>query len=315
MIRFYFDTNVFSHLMDSNNQKCLKLALERQVKSEIMISFTVINCHELLVRFNEMTFQNAREEIRKTGKIVGGGNVLEDPWIHVQRHVNSYLGLPAPSLSIDWVTIPKMLSNSGSWAQLEKEQWFVTSKLYVENYKKQWAGSMGLVKQQILTDLKNVTPNVRRKKLRSILLDGSHGSLLRSKIWDAYIKRYRLSEQAKQINVESAYEIFPAIRYAMDAYLAYLKKLFINEEQKPVGGDYFDLEQVIYLDIMDFFVSDDKPLLDTLSTSLNEDFKKRCISLEGFCEMLRGQLPEPCAPNPIKMIKYGFEKNGVSLDV
>jgi hypothetical protein len=314
MIRFYFDTNVFSHLMDFNHQECLRLALERQMKSEIMISFTAINCHELLVRFNEKNFQNAREEIRKAGKIVGGGNVLEDPWIHVQRHVNSYLGLSAPSLSINWITIPKMLSNSGSWTQLEKEQWFVTSKLYVENYKKQWAKSMDLVKQQILTDLKNVAPIGRRKNLLPILLDGSQDSLLRSKMWDACIKRYKLSEQARQIDVESAYNIFPAIRYAMVAYIAYVKKLFINKK-RPVGADYFDLEQVIYLDIMDFFVSDDESFLNTLSTLLNEDLKKRCISLERFCEMLGCQLPASCAPNPIRMIKYGFDKNGVSLDV
>ncbi len=292
MLKVYFDTNIYSHI--ESMKECLDLILLRTEQGKIGVHFTIVNMWEIVRGITEKTLQEFQQKIKLAWKITGKGHVLTDPWQHVQRNVKlNFLIIPEPP-SADFVKILREITFAKSTKQIE--QIINPLKISAKEFVRNWTKSMQKIKEKTIQTLNIKYPTLSKKERASKFLSEPVASHLRAETWANLIRRYRLPSEATLLDWLEAYNLFPSIRYKIDVWMSYLWKIY-HEGKEPDVGDYFDLEQVIYLDAMDYYISNDGSFLSLLKRSGNLELQNRCISLDEFCQMLSSEnIPPSCAP-------------------
>jgi hypothetical protein len=82
----------------------------------------------------------------------------------------------------------------------------------------------------------------------------------------------------------------------VDYRITYENKV-IYDNKKPRPSDYLDWEQLVYLNIMDYLITNDKALRRTLGESINPELGRVTLGFDEFLGCLRGRLPPRRAPD------------------
>jgi len=75
--------------------------------------------------------------------------------------------------------------------------------------------------------------------------------------------------------------MLPSVSYYVDVYLQYYSELFF-ETRHPKGSDPLDFEQLLYLDRMDYFVTNETALRRSADSCGNNEVRGRLLSLDEF---------------------------------
>ncbi len=300
--KFYFDANIFSHVfIGYQGKNYLALIQRKQETGEIMVNFTIVNLFELLQEWREDKFFDVKEKLQQASKIVVGGNVLEDPSSHVQRRIRKHFRLTNRQPNTEWVNLPWLLSRAKSWS--EAEDLVKPIKDYAFRYKKYWLDSVNeMIRRAHLLHNRIIAKGIYKNAEDMYDSLQFFVSFTRS-MWKACIKHFNLPYNSGSISAEFAREQFYSFRYWMDFLYNYYRKITVKGT-KPRQSDYFDIEQSIYLNIMDYWVSDDPKARRCMKNCRDSSGNPRCISLRTFYNYLTNKIPHPCAPEQASMIRY-----------
>jgi hypothetical protein len=310
LLNIYLDTNVHSQLSNGLYPEELAEIKRLKLESKITVYFTGANLLELacMIR-DEGKFFECREILRFSSRLCSN-NILEDNWGHMQRSVANFLEVDLP-VTIDplyWVTTASLISNADNLGQVRKETSFLRE--YVRGFKKDWFEGAcrtidrirGLLNPEAAPGGQEVIPE---SLIDESLLDEVRRQLwdeTRRQLWEACKGHHRLPDYANQIDYETAYSKIPTVRYFIDIQRTYYERM-IEEGTKPEEADYFDLEYVIYLDLMDYFVTNDNGLHDLYSRASRE-ICQGCILLKDVCKL---ELLAPRAPFRDRLGKTRYE--------
>jgi len=279
-----------------------------KLEGKITVYFTGANLLELacMIR-DEGKFIECREILRFSSRLCSN-NILEDNWGHMQRSVANFLEVDLP-VTIDpfyWVNTASLISNADNLGQVRKETSFLRE--YLRGFKKDWfEGACRTIDgiRELLNPeealggqeeiLERLTDESSLDEVRRQLWDET-----RRQLWEACKGHHKLPDYGKQIDFDTAYSKIPTVRYFIDIQIAYYQ---LKEETKPEEGDYFDLEYVIYLDLMDYFVTNDNGLHNLYSCASRE-ICQGCILLKDVCKL---ELLAPRAPFRDRVGKTRYE--------
>jgi hypothetical protein len=300
--KFYFDTNIYSHIfVGHEGREYLDIILSRQSSTEIMVHFTVVNLVELLQEWSEERFLDVRTKLQDASKIVAGGNILEEPSSHVQRPVRRYLGLSESPLQKEWVNVPRLLSRATSWN--EAESIVKPIKDHVGRFKENWVESMNEMIKNVNSVASCLISKGNYLNAEDVYDCPEFIAYLRQDMWKACIRHFRLPDNSSSIVPQHAAELFHSFRYWMEFFYNYYRKVIVKN-RKHQASDYFDIEQSIYLNIMDYWVSDDPRARRCMKNCRDSSGDPRCISLRTFYNYLTNKIPPPCAPEQASMVRY-----------
>jgi len=97
------------------------------------------------------------------------------------------------------------------------------------------------------------------------------------------LRRYNLLNLNGVIN-KKIFMTLPSLKYFSDILWRITREYVLNNKKYDVN-DYFDLEPVIYLDTIDYYVSNDNRARNLINDSCNQDLRKRAISPHEFINM------------------------------
>ena len=120
--------------------------------------------------------------------------------------------------------------------------------------------------------------------------------LRRMKNWQFFCRHFRLPSELEDLSFEDAIRLFPSFLYWVDYRITYENKV-IYAGKKPRPSDYLDWEQLVYLNIMDYLVTNDKGLRKILEESINPDLGQVTLGFDEFVACLQGKLPPRRAPD------------------
>ena len=105
-----------------------------------------------------------------------------------------------------------------------------------------------------------------------------------------------MPSQLEEVSFENAFARFHSFRYWVDYRITYENKI-IYQNKKPKPSDYFDWEQLVYLNIMDYLVTNDEGLRKILRESINPELEAVTLRFGEFTACLKGELPLKRAPD------------------
>lgn len=310
MLNIYLDTNVHSQL--SNELYPNELVEIEKLKSEgkVTVYFTGANLLELacMIR-DEGKFFECREILRFSSRLCSN-NILEDNWRHMQRSVANFLEVDLP-VTIDplyWVNTASLISNADNLGQVRRETGFLRE--YLRGFKKDWfEGARRTIDgiRELLNPEEGVGGQeaiVEQLDDESLLDEVRHQlwDETRRQLWEACKGHHRVPDYANRLNYDIAYNKIPTVRYFIDLQNAYYDRM-LKDRTEPQESDYFDLEYVIYLDLMDYFVTNDNGLHNLYSCASRE-ICQGCILLKDVCKL---ELLAPRAPFRDRLGKTRYE--------
>jgi hypothetical protein len=150
---------------------------------------------------------------------------------------------------------------------------------------------------KMMDELNSIKQNFRKLGSQANEYKNAEWTLKRKRrLWISFCDHYSLAPQLREFSLSFAYENFHSFRYWVDYRLTYENKL-IFENKKSVSGDYLDWEQTVYLNIMDYLVTEDKKLKAILKGCDNEEMHHVAISFNEFIECLKSGLLPKRAPD------------------
>jgi len=240
----------------------------------------------------EKYYKNCRQEIRLADRI-SNKHFLEYPWHHSQRIAAWFLGQPFKEPDLTFLNLCRKIAIK-SYQEIEHEI------QPIHNLLNRWINEW-------VDDLNSIISGFREKLgleniSKSMLLKVKEywvkqlAPKRKQRMWIAFCDHFSLSPQLKDYPSTSVYDNFHSFRYWVDYRLAFENKL-IFENKMVESGDYLDWEQTVYLNIMDYFVTEDKNLISIFQECGNEEMHGRTISFDEFIVCLKGELPPKRAPD------------------
>lgn len=297
-VNFYFDKNVWSHdIMNMSESDCrdfLNLIQPLRNEFKIGICYSPINILELINGIKlEEHYLKCQEEIRMADRICGS-NLLESPWHHVQRIADTLLGLPIRNFDISFLQLYSEIAMS-PYTHIEPK--ILPIRKLLNRWIEEWVSEVNAIileGRRIFGLLEGDQDLILQgKKFRN-----SQWTLNRKqREWISFCQHFSLPSQLlKNLPFASAYQKFHSFRYWVDYRLTYENKLIFEKNRKAQSGDYFDWQQVVYLNIMDYLVTKDTGLMTILKECENTEMHHVAISFNQFRDCLRSGLPPKRAP-------------------
>ncbi len=116
----------------------------------------------------------------------------------------------------------------------------------------------------------------------------------KQRLWMSFCDHYSLSTEIKNSTFHFIYHNFHSFRYWVNYRITYENKLLF-EEWNPKRSDYLDWQQVVYLNIMDYIVTEDEKLKTILKECDDEEMHSVAMSFDEFISSL-SVLPPQRAP-------------------
>jgi len=204
----------------------------------------------------------------------------------MQRSIANFLDLDVetPGQGIDWVRTARFISKAKNYREVRKDEGFLKVRNHIKEFKQEWHKG-ALDTRNRIKDLFNLKklPSPKSPILEQ-LSDESSLDEIKRKLWDACKGHHRLPDYASRLDYHTAYNKIPTVRYFIDLQSVYYDRM-LTEGTKPKESDYFDLEYVIYLDIMDYFVTHDIHRLKCLYNSASPEIAQGLILLEDVSKL------------------------------
>lgn len=313
MANVFFDANIYFDLFKRKEFTPYFDVLSEVVKkNRLRIHFTSVNFDEFLICLNQNNFEKVREDFRKASILTNSGNCVEFPWWHVGRAVAIEFGFPVPELAFEYIGLCRKISLAASYNEVSAE--IEREKSHLQEFKQNQVAS----REQILVLARHRIRDskISANELFSPPLSDNFLTPIREAIWRALTKalvlRFKFPEECQQITYQQAVLRIPSVALYCDAQIGYLYRQLV-EKVKTRGGDYFDMEQVVYLDIMDYWISNDKGAWANLEKFSNKEILNRILTLEQFIARLLNDDLRPCALSRTKQLYYTQTEQGIVL--
>lgn len=127
---------------------------------------------------------------------------------------------------------------------------------------------------------------------------------LRNVVYKALLKRYKLEDSYNLLEARGEAGKLISLDYLANVYLYYYGTIL--RSRKPRSGDHIDLEQVVYLNIIDYIMTRDKRYIELLNECGDPELKGRTITPEVFLKNVK------YAPWP-KRARDNFDQKYVPL--
>jgi len=298
-IKFYLDKNIWSHkIMEMSSSKLedfknLIKPLREQLKIEIY--YSPINVLELIKGMKlEEYFEKCRKEIRLADRITNK-HFLEYPYDHVRRRAFWFLGQPFKEPDLAFLKLCEKIANSSSYQAIEPEIQPLRDML--NRWVKDWADDLNSViqnhKEKFNLEAGNRNFYIQTKKLweNGVILDNR-----KQKTWVTFCRHFSLPSELKDFPLASAYDGFHSFRYWVNCRLIYEDKMLF-ENRKADPSDYFDWLQIVYLNIMDYLVTEDRKLKAIFNKCDDKEMHNVAISYDEFVGCLKNDLLPKRAPD------------------
>ncbi|MCJ7497670.1 MAG: hypothetical protein MUO78_06005 [candidate division Zixibacteria bacterium] len=278
-----------SELQDFKN---LINPLKRQQK--IGIYYSPINVLELIKGMKlEEYFEKCQEEIRLAYRITDT-HFIESPFDHVKRSAAWFIGLSFNDPDPVFLNLCKKIAISSSYQEIKPE--IQPFRDMLNKWSEDWASDLNSLilslreKFSLEGGNKNWSTHIKE------FLEKETTLKRKQKTWVAFCRHFSLSAQLRDLPLYLAYNRFHSFRYWVDYRLTYENKmLFENRKAKP--SDYLDWIQIVYLNEMDYLITEDNKFKEIFRKCENEEINGIAISFDEFVNYLKGELPPKRAPD------------------
>jgi len=259
-----------------------------KLDGKVAVYFNGCNLDELICMIrDELQFTKCRS-ILQFSKLLCSSNIyLDDNWRHMQRSIADYLQVNPPKPEFDSARIFSFIRNAKGYKEVSKDDGFLRFRDHIDKFKQDW--------------LESATDTCSRIKGTESLRDEHLLSETKQKLWEACTIHYRLPNYGNRLQYDTAYNRIPAVRYFIDTQMAYYERT-LKQGTTPKKGDYFDLEYAIYLDVMDYFITNDRGL-KSLYDFASDEIGEACVLLKDVSGL--GSAP-PRAPNRERLVNVPF---------
>lgn len=288
-----FDTNAHSYLADRSDVDVLISKLEGR-SQPLIPHLTFVNFFEYLKMVkDERSLAQAQEYVRKLKRITLGGSILPLAKLHVQ---NAAGFAERKALEED---VKNLLRGMNLFLKLQSHEKFEKIILPHRRCDEQRIAEIVQGYEEMKEPNNLVLKEFRKQKKvsdfkRWLSLNAQKEYQLR--FMERAIQRFGLSLSDFDNNLNALFDRLPSVRYFAAVYLHYVRQLTLNK-RKAKYSDYFDLEQVAYLNVADYLVTGDDFFRDLINYCGDADLKGRAISLQGFISMIDGESLQRKAPD------------------
>lgn len=290
---FIFDTNAHTQIIDNLDFSGILSKISDQNKT-ILPHFTHINFYEYLFGVNEHNIGKMQNYVKNIFRLTQGGSVFPDPISHVQS-TTGHIGMEQVSSQIK-----NFIANIKSFLRLENyEEFMAIFGNHIEMSKKDVVRIVDGYK-----DMAKKTTEIRNKFQTEGRIQ-EYNNWIHTAPTDEdmeiflqhTIKRFKLNPDEIELNIERFQKELPAIIYFAHVFWHYVQELVLNK-RKPRRGDYWDLEQIVYLNIADYLVTGDRPLRHLINNACDPNLEGRAISPQEFIRLIDQDIIVPRAPQP-----------------
>lgn len=296
-IKFYLDKNIWSHKIikmspsELEDFKNLIKPLKEQSKIEIYYS-PIIVLESIKGIVSEEHFLQCQEEIMMADRISNEHILAEDPWNHVRRSAASFIPQPLENPYLIFLNLCRKIASS-SYQRMEPEIKKINSLL--NNWIERWMFGLNSIKSQFRKEFgfeerdENLISKAKEFKDKKSVLHRKR------RHWVSFCDHFSLARQLRDFPLPFVYENFHSFRYWVNYRITYENKLLF-EDWSPKRSDYLDWQQVVYLNIMDYIVTEDKGFRAILNEYAHEEKSKVAMSYDEFMRQL-SELPSKRAPD------------------
>lgn len=292
MLNFVFDLNALIHLFNRNDYPQIKAAIgEFTQEGHCRFWFSVTNLTEMMKGITEDNFQERKDCLRNAMALVQDRFFFPSPADYVFMEVRK-LGLTGLLEKGAFVRslCEETLSMPDAQTYLEKYGW-VDDEL--DKNREEFFRSVSSAQAPVLGE----SMAERKNSAHAKCSEDQRLSFLRDSV-----KRLHLmyaSKAAPQdeggINLMVLLRCRPAILYFSELVRAFSRKTYLNKRQVRRGDDH-DFMYALYLDVCDYFVTDDASLRSLFQETDLPELLGRAITLEKFLEHLASPFLFPRSP-------------------
>lgn len=259
---------------------------------KIGIWYSPIGVLELVKQMSlEEHCDKCQREIRLASEITDK-NILDHPWDHVKRIAQGYLRKKYREPDDAFLNLCREIAILPYSKMKEK----IDRLRKAVKWEKNWARDLILVAKDMRKNF-GLDPRSRTRRVQTDEFRSIRGILWRRiKNWRYFCRHFRLPSEFEDVPFDDAIRHFPSFLYWVDYRITYENKL-IYDNKKPRPSDYFDWEQLVYLNIMDYLVTNDRGLRKILEESTNPELGKVTLGFDEFVRCLKGGLPPRRAPD------------------
>lgn len=281
-IKIFFDKNTWSdvaRLPDNQRQLLLEQAKCAQKSNGLSIYFTPVNLFELFKSAeDDRTFKLCQNELRIAAQLTNV-HLLEDPWNHVRRGTAPLVGLTVQEIDPSFLISIKTLVDATDYSEIEP--WIIELKPKIVNFQESWLDHT----KETVKQVKGMLSVLDAKKKEVFFSENYRGERLKV-LWDSFKKHFRLEEpEFEKVDWSVAYTVLTSFRYWSQIQIRYMDR-FLQTDSQPIGSDYFDIEQTIYFDIIDYLVSDDRKLRTLVEECKEKELQGRVLRVEEFIDRI-----------------------------
>lgn len=293
MLRFTFDNDAIGHLVNSEtfeeHRKNIEGASNRK---SVAVHFSRTNLLEMVKGVKECNFQYLQRLLRQAYVLGGRRNLLLSP----SHHLKCGLGQADQETVNQWYEAfyKDVRQMFGATDYREFHQVYGKASASLGRGNDAIWNAAKEVKQASLDTL----DRERRKALDDRYLSDKSGSRFFDEMYPGLLQRFNLQDDIVDLDREEIVRRLPSLVQFCEVYRTLQRKRVI-EGHNPQPGDFFDVERVIYLDLCDYIVSDDRRFRNLLNDAGTSDLCGRAIELEEFLEHLEHPMLEKRLTLPV----------------
>lgn len=280
VVKIFCNANVYISIAKNEYpDEAVELLWLYKKSGSLKIFWIPTNFYEIIQGItNERDFQMAKTVFATMMNLTDEA-MLPDYKVHVQKAVCRQLGLEEPPWDNQFLNSAKKFFEATSYndirGRLNKRQ---------EYAKKE-------VQEKWVADNEGVAAylsKIHGEKINTV--DAELFLAVEPVLWPAIKQRFEIEAYVKDLPSSEIIPKVAALFFWFSISIGYYRKLGVDG-RKPIASDLVDLEQMIYLDEMNFFIFEDSKFENILSKAYWPEMGNLCISLTDFIEMLRIKLP------------------------
>ena len=278
MLRFTFDNDAIEHLVRSDTFEEHRQEIQRASnRQDLMMHLSRTNVLEIVKGVTERNFRRLQMLLRQAYAFGGRRNLLLSP----SHHLKWGLGRVDPHTLNEWYNSfyndVFQLFKAANYPEFQERYAKVSASLDRGN-DAIWNNAKD-VKQAILAKLDSKA----KKKSADWFLSPEGSSLFFDLMYSTVLQQFNLGDDVIGLEREEVVRRLPSLVQFCDTFRTLQRKRII-EGHNPQKGDYFDIQKVVYLDLCDYIVSDDRRFRALVDAAGTSDLFGRAIPLSKFLQ-------------------------------
>lgn len=270
-IKIFFDTNTWSDVADlpvEQRQLLMEGVKKAQESDGLIIHFSPVNVFEFLKGVKEDDSLGLCQAKLKRAAHLTKEHLLESPWDHVRRGSVKLAELDPPGFDRSFLQLIRIVVIANKYSEVKP---LVTElRTRIINFQESWLALTRETKQKIQKGENLDELNDRPGRIKEL--------------WRSFRQHFRLLEpEFAKLDWSVAYSELPLFRFWSQIQIRYMDRLLLSDFE-PTESDYFDIEQTIYFDIMDYLITNDKKLRSLVEESKEPELQGRILRVEEFIQ-------------------------------